>query len=38
MNGPGHQFLAGSGFTKNENDRITGGNLFNLIEHIIEQI
>jgi hypothetical protein len=38
MNGPGHQLLAGSGLTENENGRIAGGNLFNFIENIIERV
>jgi hypothetical protein len=38
MNGPSDQFLAGSGLTQNENGRITGGNLLNLIENVIEPV
>ena len=38
MNGPGHQLLAGSGLTKNENSRIAGGNLLNLIENVIDLV
>ena len=38
MNGPGDQLFAGPGLPENQDDRIAAGNLFNLIEHVIEPV